>query len=76
MIIPPEKLTVAVLRNLVEAYINREGTDYGAVELSLEEKVNKLMPQVIKGEVLIVFDEESESVNLMPKEEAMNMGAA
>ncbi|WP_018415871.1 YheU family protein [Teredinibacter turnerae] len=67
MIIPPERLTEEALRGVIEGYITREGTDYGEHELSLPEKVEALMPQVVLGEVLIVFDEESESVNLVNK---------
>lgn len=70
MIIPPEKLTIESLRGVIEGFITREGTDYGAEELSLKDKVDALMPQVIRGEVVIVFDEESETVNLLPKHEA------
>lgn len=70
MIIPPEKLTVEAIRSIVESVIMREGTDYGERELSLSEKVDQLLPQVINAEVLISYDEETESVNLLPKEEA------
>lgn len=70
MIIPPEKLTVESIRAIVESVITREGTDYGQEELSLDEKVNSLMPQVLSGEVLISYEEETESVNLLNKDEA------
>lgn len=67
MIIPPERLTEQVLRGIVEAYILRDGTDYGDVELALEIKVEQLLPLVIKGEVLIVYDEKLESVSLITR---------
>ncbi len=70
MIIPPEKLTLEALRSIVESVIIREGTDYGVHEFTLEEKVSELLPQVLGGEVLISYDEESESVTLVPKEMA------
>lgn len=70
VIIPPERLTMEALRGIVESFIVREGTDYGAQELSLNEKVEALLPQVVRGDVVIFFDEESESVNLLPREEA------
>ncbi|MFL0808815.1 MAG: YheU family protein [Agarilytica sp.] len=70
MIIAPEKLTVESIRAIVESVIMREGTDYGIDELSLNEKIDILMPQVLCGEVLISYDESSESVNLLPKHEA------
>lgn len=69
MIIPPEQLTEEVLRSIVESFITREGTDYGDTELSLSEKTEQLLPQVIAGEVLILFDEDSESVNLIGKDQ-------
>lgn len=70
MIIPPEQLTREVLIGIVESYITREGTDYGEHELDLDSKVKRLLPQVLKGEVLIMYDEESQSVNLVPKDDA------
>lgn len=65
MVIPPEKLTKDVLTNIVESFISREGTDYGETELSLKEKVELLLPQIYAGEVLVTFDETTESVNLV-----------
>jgi len=70
MVIPPEQLTREVLIGIVESYITREGTDYGEHELDLDSKVKRLLPQVLKGEVLIMYDEESQSVNLVPKDDA------
>lgn len=69
MIIPPDRLSHDALHGIVEAYINREGTDYGTEELSLHAKVENLLPQVLSGHVVIVFDEESESINLLPRDE-------
>ncbi|MFL0799965.1 MAG: YheU family protein [Agarilytica sp.] len=70
MIIPPEKLTVEALRSIVESVIIREGTDYGVREFTLDEKVGELLPKIHAGDVLISYDEESETVTLLPKETA------
>lgn len=67
MIIPYQSLSSDALRSIVEEYISREGTDYGDYELSLEQKVQRLLPQVYSGDVLIVFDEMTESVQLVAK---------
>lgn len=67
MIIPYQRLSADVLKSIIEEYISREGTDYGEYELSLDQKVQRLLPQVQSGEVLIVFDEVTESVQLLPK---------
>lgn len=69
MIIPPESLSAEALQGVLEEFISRDGTDYGESELSLEAKVNRLRPQVMRGEVLIVFDEVLEGVTLMTQEE-------
>lgn len=70
MIIPPERLTTEALRGIVQSFITREGTDYGESELTIEGKTDRLMPQILSGDVVIVFDEESQSVNLLKKDEA------
>lgn len=67
MIIPPASLNADTLNNLMEEFITREGTDYGEHEHLLSQKLALLHPQIMSGEVLIVFDEASESVNLMLK---------
>ncbi len=69
MIIPPESLSAEALQGVLEEFISRDGTDYGESELSLEAKVNRLRPQVMRGEVLIVFDDVLEGVTLMTREE-------
>lgn len=69
MIIPPEQLSEDALQGVLEEYIGREGTDYGEEELTLEQKVARLRPQVMKGEVVIVFDEFLETLTLAPRSE-------
>lgn len=69
MIIPYQSISSDVLRAIIEEYISREGTDYGEHELSLEQKVQSLLPQIRAGEVLIVFDEMTESVQLLAKQD-------
>ena len=76
MIIPAERITEEALRSIIEAFILRDGTDYGDRELSLEEKVDELLPQVIRGDIVIVFDEKTETVNLLPKDEVQSSDTA
>lgn len=65
MIIPPDQLSHETLISLIEEFISREGTDYGLVEMDLQAKTEMLKRQIDKGEVLIIFDAVSESVNLV-----------
>jgi hypothetical protein len=53
----------------VEEFITREGTDYGQVEVDLETKVMQVLRQLKKGEAAIVFDEKSETCNIVPRDE-------
>ena len=67
MIIPVKSLSPDVLQSILEEYISREGTDYGESEWTLAEKVEHLLPQLKSGAVLLVFDQATESVNLVEK---------
>lgn len=69
MIIPPASLSSTALTAILEEFIGREGTDYGETELSLQQKIQLLQPQVLRGDVLIVFDEELETINLIAKKD-------
>jgi uncharacterized protein YheU (UPF0270 family) len=64
--IPLEALSADALRGLVESFVNREGTDYGERERTLDEKVADVRRQLERGEARIVFDPETESVNIVP----------
>jgi uncharacterized protein YheU (UPF0270 family) len=68
--IPHTELDRETLRRLVEEYVTRDGTDYGSRERTLEEKVEAVLRQLRRGEVRIVFDQESETTNLVPRDGA------
>jgi len=69
VIIPWQELEVATLENLIETFVLREGTDYGEQERSLEQKVADVRRQLERGDVVLVWSELHESVNIMPKGE-------
>ena len=66
MIIPYQQIAADTLE-LIEHYVLREGTDYGDVEVSTEQKVAEVKAQLKSGEALIVFSELHESVNIVSK---------
>ncbi len=66
--VPFEDLSAEALRGIVESFVNREGTDYGAVERSLDEKVADVMRQLEAGSARVVFDPESQSIQILPVE--------
>jgi uncharacterized protein YheU (UPF0270 family) len=67
MIIPIEQLSSEALQGLIESFIHREGTDYGTYEVSLSDKVKQVHRSMVSGDVMIIFDASSESVNLMTR---------
>ena len=67
MIIPIDQISAETLDNIIESFILREGTDYGLHEWSLDEKKQQLNQQLINGEIVVVYSELHETVNLMPR---------
>lgn len=65
--VPHHLLSADALRGVVEAFVLREGTDYGAREFTHEEKVQQVLEGLARGEVQILFDPETESVTLRPR---------
>lgn len=65
--VPASALSDEVLEALVESYVLREGTDYGAQEISHSKKIEQVKRQLFSGEVRIVFDASTESVSLLTK---------
>ncbi|MBW7981311.1 YheU family protein [Enterobacillus tribolii] len=67
MIIPWEQLAEDTLENLIESFVLREGTDYGEQEKTLTQKVDDVRRQLKSGEVVLVWSELHETVNIMPR---------
>lgn len=65
MIIPYQQLPAETLRNVLEEYISREGTDYGEQEYSLDEKCSQLMKQLHLGEAHVSYDTDSQTCSLV-----------
>ena len=64
--VPPQRLEADVLQALLEEYASRDGTDYGERELSLQQKVGSLRDLIHRGELLILYDVDSEHWDLVP----------
>jgi uncharacterized protein YheU (UPF0270 family) len=69
VIIPWQELEADTLENLIETFVLREGTDYGEQERSLLQKVTDVRRQLERGDVVLVWSELHESINIMPKGE-------
>lgn len=73
--IPPGRLDDGLLNAIIEAYVLREGTDYGEREFSMEEKIAQVKRQILAGVVVIVFDEGTESCNLLGRDDFLRIRA-
>lgn len=76
MLIPYQQLNPDTLTALVETFVLREGTDYGDFETSLQQKVQTVLAQIQQGQVLIVYSEQDESVDLMTERDYRQLLAA
>jgi hypothetical protein len=54
-----------VLRHLVEEFVTRDGTDYGAIERTLPQKVAAVMRQLETGEAAIVVDLDHDTIDIV-----------
>ncbi|WP_422409127.1 MULTISPECIES: YheU family protein [unclassified Endozoicomonas] len=71
MIIPYQELNTETLHNLIAEFVSREGTDNG-FEQNQESRIQQVLGLLKSGEVSIVFDPQTESVNIIPAKEAQN----
>ncbi len=72
MIIPLEQINEDTLIAIIEDFILREGTDYGEIDASKEEKIAQVKVQLQQGSAVIVYSELHESINILPREQFNN----
>ena len=63
--VPYTELSEEALRGVLEAFVLREGTEYGERDFSLEQKVAQVIRQLRRGEAQIVFDPDSETIDII-----------
>lgn len=72
MEIPFRELNKDTLRRLIESFISREGTDYGERVFTMDEKVLQVQAKLEDGSAMIIFDQDTETFDIVPKEEIQN----
>ena len=65
MKIPFKELTEETLINVVDAFILREGTDYGHQEITIEQKRERVLSMLSSGSAEIVFYPENEHIDIV-----------
>jgi uncharacterized protein len=63
--IPHTQLSAEALQGVIESFVLREGTEYGARDFTLAEKLSHVMLQLERGEAQIMFDPVSQSVDIV-----------
>ena len=66
MIIPHRMLSPDTLRGVIEAFVTREGTDYGVQEVPLDIKVFQVQQQFDMGTAVLIYDEATDSCTIQP----------
>ena len=73
IIIPHDRLSQGALQGLIEEFVTREGTDTGYTDGSLEDNIEMVIRQLKRGDVFIVYDEATETANIVPKDYAKSI---
>lgn len=63
--IPWDQLAADTLHALVEEFVTRDGTDYGAEEVALSRKVEQVVKGIKKKEYIIVYDQEMDNIHIV-----------
>jgi uncharacterized protein YheU (UPF0270 family) len=63
--VPYTELSPEALRGVIESFVLREGTEYGERDVALEDKVSQITRQLRRGEAQILFDPDSETIDLV-----------
>ena len=71
--VPAGRLAPDVLAALLEEFASRDGTDYGERELSLADKERELRRQMNDGALMLLYDTETETWDLLDSDQARSL---
>ena len=69
LLIPYQQLSADTLEGLIEAFVLREGTEYGERDISLSDKVAQVKTQLEADQLVILYSELHESVDIITKQQ-------
>ena len=64
LVIPPNELSRDALLGVIDAFVLREGTDYGHRDIALDEKRARVMRLLESGAARIVYYPENEFLDI------------
>lgn len=76
MIVPYQRLSPETLRRMLEEFVTRDGTDYGAREVPVETRVAQVRRCLEEGRAVILFDTEDGGFNIVFKDDLPAPGEA
>ena len=65
--VPHTELSAEALHGVIESFVLREGTDYGARDVPHETKIAQVLRQLERGEAKILFDPVTETIDIVVK---------
>ena len=65
--VPYKELDPETFNNLIEEFIMREGTDYGEIEMDLDQKIALVTNQLKNGDAALMWDTNLQSCNIVLK---------
>ena len=65
MVVPHGELSADALRGVIEAFVLREGTEYGSRDVDLDTKVDEVLKQLDRKDAAIVFDPATETIDIV-----------
>lgn len=68
MEIPYERLKKETLDEVIKEFVLREGTDYGHLEWTLEDKKTQILSQLRSRKAKVVFDKKTETCSIIESE--------
>ena len=63
--IPIESLDRSIIVSIIEEFVLREGTDYGAYEVNFQSKIDEIYRKLESDEYSISYDESTESCTII-----------
>jgi uncharacterized protein len=70
IVVPHTELSPEALTGVIESFVLREGTDYGERDVSFETKVLQVRRQLERREAEIVYDQQTESIDIVVRRPA------
>ncbi|MFI5378006.1 MAG: YheU family protein [Tepidisphaerales bacterium] len=70
IVIPCDRLRAETLDALIEEFVTRDGAVHGHTDTPIERQIAAVRRQLKSGDAVILYDEETESLTILPKDKS------